>query len=323
MKKPRIIRAMDHIDDDLVAEAVCNSTAVKKFYKKPVCLERFAVIAAVLVIALTGVIYMSRPSGNISSNSIVAIDVNPSLEIEVTPAGAVEEVTALNDDARIVIGDMDFNGVDLEIAVNAIIGSMLLHDYISADKNSILISVDSDDSEHAKELEKSVSADILAFFEGSSINASVITQTFKKDSLSDKNISPAKAALINKIISIGLSHKDGGLYTYDQLASLNVNELKQILESKNVTVEGMTSTGTAGKGEFIGSEAAKTVALTRAGINIDHVLEIKVELDFDDDVNSMIYEVEFITETHEYEYEIDAKSGEILEAETEPIEEDD
>ncbi|HCE34134.1 MAG TPA: peptidase, partial [Clostridiales bacterium] len=42
-----------------------------------------------------------------------------------------------------------------------------------------------------------------------------------------------------------------------------------------------------------------------------------IELDFDDGI--YVYEVEFVSGGYEYEYEIDAKTGRILNFEKEPI----
>ena len=69
------------------------------------------------------------PSGA-AVDSIITLDVNPSLNIIVDAADKVIEVQPLNDDARTVIGDMDFAGSDLDVTVNALIGSMLMNGYL-------------------------------------------------------------------------------------------------------------------------------------------------------------------------------------------------
>lgn len=58
---------------------------------------------------------------------------------------------------------------------------------------------------------------------------------------------------------------------------------------------------------YIGAEKAKQIALSKVGGGT----VTKVELDKDDDVS--VYEVEVIKGKHEYELEIDAKTGKILE----------
>lgn len=63
----------------------------------------------------------------------------------------------------------------------------------------------------------------------------------------------------------------------------------------------------------ITAEEAKAAALKYAGLNADHVKFTKTELDYDDGI--IEYEIEFRYGKKEYEFKIDAYSGEILEAE--------
>ena len=65
---------------------------------------------------------------------------------------------------------------------------------------------------------------------------------------------------------------------------------------------------------YIGEDAAKTTALTRAGLAESDVEAIRVRLDYDD--GRAEYDVEFWLRTDtgaaEYDYEIDALTGEVL-----------
>lgn len=65
-------------------------------------------------------------------------------------------------------------------------------------------------------------------------------------------------------------------------------------------------------GSFIGEEAAKSAALTHAGVSADGAGYIRCELDEDDGL--WLYEIEFQAGTTEYEYEIDASTGAVLKA---------
>lgn len=57
-------------------------------------------------------------------------------------------------------------------------------------------------------------------------------------------------------------------------------------------------------------DEALGIALEDAGIDEKDVDRSRVELDYDD--NSLIYDVEFYSGNEEYDYEIDAKTGEVL-----------
>ena len=62
---------------------------------------------------------------------------------------------------------------------------------------------------------------------------------------------------------------------------------------------------------YIGEERAKEIALEHAGLAAGDVTFLKTRLDWDD--GYMVYDVEFYTSDYkEYDYEIDASTGEIL-----------
>jgi len=69
----------------------------------------------------------------------------------------------------------------------------------------------------------------------------------------------------------------------------------------------------AGNSADIGSDAAKAVALSHAGLTEAQVTDLRVEKDRDD--GRVEYEVEFRAKGMEYEYTIDAATGAVLEHE--------
>ena len=63
--------------------------------------------------------------------STIAIDVNPSIVLELNDEDKVIEVILNNEDASIILGEMDLINVDYNVAVNALIGSMVANGYIN------------------------------------------------------------------------------------------------------------------------------------------------------------------------------------------------
>ena len=120
--------------------------------------RRFAGMAACLVLLLGGIFALQTYRINNAVDSTVSLDVNPSVEIQVNRKERVLRVTPLNEDGKVIVGDMDFSGSDLKVTVNALIGSMLQNGYLSELSNSILISVDSDDPARGAELQEALSA---------------------------------------------------------------------------------------------------------------------------------------------------------------------
>ena len=63
-------------------------------------------------------------------------------------------------------------------------------------------------------------------------------------------------------------------------------------------------------GEFIGNEKAKEIALNHAGVSADKIYDLDIELDRD--YGAVSYEISFKSEGFEYDYDIDAYSGNII-----------
>ena len=68
----------------------------------------------------------------------------------------------------------------------------------------------------------------------------------------------------------------------------------------------------------MGIEEAKTIALQHAGLSASEVTFVKEQRDFDD--GRLKYEIEFVTNTERYDYEIQADNGNVQKSSREPIE---
>lgn len=75
-----------------------------------------------------------------------------------------------------------------------------------------------------------------------------------------------------------------------------------------------TQTQTQAAPAYIGEDAAKNAALNHAGFAAGDVSELKAELDTDD--GTVHYDVEFKQGGKEYDYDINATTGEIMKAES-------
>ena len=271
---------------------------------------------ATVVICAFGIIgFTQYQNMNNSVDSIIDFDVNPSIELKTNRKEEIIEANALNEEGKTILKDMDLEKVDLDVGVNAIIGSMLKNNYITEAQNSILVSVKNDDETKAKLLEERVSNEINELLKAQNINGAVLSQMYNDDDTVEKlakenNVSEGKANLINKIINAGMKDSKGNTYTFDSLSKLSINELNLLLASKNVVLDKVSSIGTTNESQFIGGEKAKEIAFASAGVIATSVTNLQVELDCDDGI--LIYEVEFNAGRNEYEYDINAKDGNIV-----------
>ena len=266
-----------------------------------------AVIALAAGIGFAGNQYFSVAT-------VIGIDVNPSIELRVNKNDTVVKALALNSDAEIILDEMKLKGVDCDVAVNALIGSMLRHGYIDELKNSILISVDNPDAQKSAELEERLINEINSILSGSSVEPAVMAQSVSDDA-SLKNlaeqygISVGKATLIQKICNADPTK------TFESLAGLSVNDLYLIAETKSISTENSVTQGTPSSASYITADEAEQAALSHAGISASDVSFITCELDFDDGI--MVYEVEFISGSTEYDYDINALDKSVLKFSTE------
>lgn len=266
-----------------------------------------AVIALAAGIGFAGNQYFSVAT-------VIGIDVNPSIELRVNKNDTVVKALALNSDAEIILDEMKLKGVDCDVAVNALIGSMLRHGYIDELKNSILISVDNPDAQKSAELEERLINEINSILSSSSVEPAVMAQSVSDDasikSLAEQyGISVGKATLIQKICNADPTK------TFESLAGLSVNDLYLIAETKSISTENSVTQGTPSSASYITADEAEQAALSHAGISSSDVSYITCELDFDDGI--MVYEVEFVSGNTEYEYDINAIDKSVLKFSTE------
>lgn len=312
----RIRTAMDHAApdtlDQILASCRCPAerTCIPLPSAKPKRKKRWAslAIAAVLAVMCCGAGVLRWMNLN-AVDSIITLDVNPSLSMEVSAREKVLDVTALNDDAVTILDGMDLRGTDLDVAVNAIIGSMLRTGYLSDIQNAILVSVENQDTARSAQLQQQITDAISAVFQSSPLEPAVLSQTVTEDAdlsalAQQYGISLGKATLIQEVIA-----QDATL-TFADLAPLSVNEIALITQSRQLESQTVTQTGAASDKSCIGQDAACTAALSHAGVARSDVYELEAELDSEDGI--MVYEIEFETAAGEYEYDVNAHTGEIV-----------
>lgn len=309
----RILSSYDEQKGNVISmsEIVNNNTANTK--KKRNRWAPLVAVAAALALCISVFGYNFWKSGS-AVDSVVMLDVNPSISLTINAREEVIRANALNEEAKVVLGDMDLTGTDLNVAVNAIIGSMLQNGYLSDLQNSILVSVENADAQRSAQLQTEISNAISSSFGVSGVSASVLSQTVTEtDELTQLaqtyGISVGKAALIQEVVA-----QDATL-TVESLAPLSINEIALISSSRNLTTNTVSQTGAASDKAYIGKNAALSAAAARAGVSVSDVTWSKVEFDSDDGL--MLYEVEFRTNTAKYECDVNARTGEIVKFEQE------
>ena len=287
-----------HEQEETIVELNQAQQTIKKKHRWPI----WAASAAAALALTAGTVW--GLTGAYGTDSLISIDVNPSIELATNRYEKVLRVTALNDDADRILDGMDLKGTDLHVAMNALIGSMVKNGYIDEIRNSVLVSVDSKNSTRAAALQDELAADIQQALESSAISAAVLKQSVEEDdalrSLAEQyGISSGKAALIQQ-----LSQQDPTL-NLDELAAMNINDLSLLALAKDPDIQGAVS-GTVSDKAYIGLEKAREIALAKQP---DGTIK---EISFDFENGRAVYEGELLYNGREYEFDIDAVSGDIL-----------
>ena len=283
--------------------------------KKKSLIFRVAAVAAAFVLCCGVAIGLfAYESGNNPADSVaatVSLDVNPSIEIALNDADTVLSVTPLNEDAKVVIGEMDLKGCDLDVTVNAIIGSMVKNGYINELANSVLLSVNGADTEKSNALREALATKINDAMQSESVDGSVLSQTVAaideelKALAQDNGISVGKAQLLRQFIA------QNSTYTFEELVELTINELNLLSESGSTKLENVELTGkVASDKKYMGKDAVREAVLDHAGVPEDILSKFDCEMDFMD--GRMVYDVKFDGDGFEHDYMIDAESGEII-----------
>ncbi|MCC8073404.1 MAG: PepSY domain-containing protein [Clostridiales bacterium] len=110
-------------------------------------------------------------------------------------------------------------------------------------------------------------------------------------------------------------------YEYEYEIDMSGNIISYDKEPYKTKKKTTTTTTTTASTDYIGVDAAKKKALKDAGLSSSQVTFIKAKFEIDDGIP--LYEIEFETTEKEYEYEIQAVTGSILDKSIERLDYDD
>lgn len=333
----RIERELDTKQERNVTPMKKNSNQKSVSRKRPIRLLSAAVAAClVLAVGLWGGTYYQN---NLVVDSVVDIDVNPSIELNTNRKDKVISAVPINEDAEAILDGMSLKNTDLNVAVNAIIGSMVQQGYlIPGEENSILVSVSNENAEKARTVRNLVLTDIDSSLNTNQVDAAVINQTVESTTEAEAFAKAHQITVGKAVLVLNLAAKDASLDA-EELASMSLKELAALVQEKNINISDIvdydaddsiwenlndameevdenTSNGNAAQTSgLITAAEAKEIALKEAGINADDATFVKAKQDYENGV--AVYEVEFLSGGKEYEYDIDAATGAILKQEIE------
>ncbi len=124
-----------------------------------------AVCACLAVVLCLGLYSYFAPA------AFIRIDVNPSLEIEANRYDRVLEVRPLNEEAEEVLGDMKLKHMDLDTAVNAIVGALVRQGWLD-DGGTVTVWASGGSRDENLSIQRRIAGDIESLLDG---RAQVVT----------------------------------------------------------------------------------------------------------------------------------------------------
>ena len=260
---------------DLLSEIKADCTAVvceEKPITEPPIERRALLYSAVLRHAIAAMICLFVFAGGVAAGlfiprnekgddataarqaSSIYIDVNPSIELKLDECGRLLQAVALNSDAATVLSDLELNGVDVNTAVVAIIGSMYMNGYLGTGSDSILVSVSGADEASESEMLCSVTEKINSAVSKSSHECTVIGQTLKvgEELAALANLYGVSVGKINIALQAIMECDDLNEDSIKELAELPIKDL-HLLYSDNKKNEMPENGSITGKGEGVKS----------------------------------------------------------------------
>lgn len=192
------------------------------------------VAACVALVLVVGGIFYYR--GNLMVDSLVDLDVNPGIELLTNQKNRVLEAYATNGDGDKVLSGMDLQNVDLQVALNAIVGSMVQQGYMTKDTKGVLVTVQNKDQKKADTLRKLVVKEMEIALSTEDMNAAVFHQVISSQNNNasafarKNNISLGKAVFV-----LNLANKASSLNA-KELAKMKISEIAKLVADKNIDI---------------------------------------------------------------------------------------
>jgi len=311
--------------------------------KKKLAIIISAVIVAVIAIG-TGMFAYAR---DVARKNSIGID--NALNIAMADAGATQENTTVTKakmdfEKGVFVYEIDFtvNGTDeYDYTIKASDGTILDKDRDTADIREDSLEKRNNTSSASNETTKQIvdettlqtTQNTTQVQTSQAQKASTEKESTAAEKASEISLDKAKTIALNKAgvskddAKFTSAHKDSddGVFYYEiEFVTSSFKYEYEIDLNGNVIsydrdpIKTGSVSASSPKAKYIGADKAKSIALNNAGVSSKNVTFTKAKLEFDD--AAPIYEIEFVTSSQEYEYEINAVSGKIISHSSEALE---
>lgn len=275
-----LLAAVDALPEN--GGTVIDFTQTAKKRRSPLKAVLSAAAALLLIVGAAGLY------ANLSADRyIVAVDVNPAVELRVNGFDRISAVTLKNDDAKALIDEKDLKGKTVSDAVDTLTEKLCGDGYLNENSNGVLVSVHGGDDALCSKIVGSVGKAT----ERAGFNYAVLYQSLDDDA-------DGKAELIAKL--------DGRLENFntEELNKLSVQELIFLAESLDSLPD---KTELYGKlNGYLSAEDAKHDAGVDSASATQSIIRYAEQL---------AYEIVYTENGTTHKYVVSASTGEVLDHE--------
>ena len=252
--------------------AVVDEIVPRQFPRQRLRWQRLAAACVLLVLCAGGIFSWLW----FSTKAVVSIDVNPSVALSLNRFEYVIDTQAGNTDGAEVLDDLSLKNLKLSTALDALMGAMSRKGYLD-DQAQISVFVDGSDDDFNRELYDEITEDLA-------------------------HLAP------DAVTQVGESATNE--QTTEQPSAEQTTEQPATDQTTAQPVTGQTGEQQPQQSASITEEQAKEIAANHAGVAVADLTFHSVSLEEDD--GRRVYDVEFYSGSTEYDYEIDAATGDIL-----------
>lgn len=266
---------------------VVDEIVPRQFPRQRLRWQRLAAACVLLVLCAGGIFSWLW----FSTKAVVSIDVNPSVALSLNRFEYVIDTQAGNTDGAEVLDDLSLKNLKLSTALDALMGAMSRKGYLD-DQAQISVFVDGSDDDFNRELYDEITEDLAH------LAPDAVTQVGESATNEQATEQPA-----------------GNEQATEQPSAEQTTEQPATDQTTEQTAAEQPITGQTGEQQpqqsaSITEEQAKEIAASHAGVAVADLTFHSVSLEEDD--GRRVYDVEFYSGSTEYDYEIDAATGDIL-----------
>jgi hypothetical protein len=208
--------------------------------KKKINLKPISAVAASFLVGV--VVYSGWFAQFKMADSVIALDVNQSVEIITNRQNKVLTVRPLNEMGQKVLAGKDFNQADLNESVNIIITGLIEYGYLNESDKTIMVSVKNSDVAKADQLAESVSQTIEETADAKAVSPTILNQTYDKTDAEEESLAADLGVTTGKMNVMTVINQADSSLELESLAAMSMDQLIKVSEEKEIDLSAVIKT---------------------------------------------------------------------------------